>query len=57
MFGPSGCVGVLAFEGRSNRDYDATLQAVATVIAAQVSTAVSAWPAASGPQASTARPA
>ena len=57
MFGPSGCVGVLAFEGRSNRHYDATLQAVATVIAAQVSTAVSAWPAASGPQASAARPA
>ena len=57
MFGPSGCIGVLAFESRSNRDDDATLQAVATVIAAQVSTAVSAWPAASGPQASAARPA
>ena len=57
MFGPSGCIGVLAFESRSNREYDATLQAVATLIAAQVSTAVSAWPAASGPQASAAQPA
>jgi hypothetical protein len=57
MFGPSGCTGVLAFESRSNHEYDTTLQAVATLIAAQVSTAVSAWPAASGPQASAARPA
>jgi hypothetical protein len=57
MFGPSGCIGVLAFESRSNHEYDTTLQAVATLIAAQVSTAVSAWPAASGPQASAARPA
>jgi hypothetical protein len=58
MFGPSGCIGVLAFESRSKREHDATLQAVATLVAAQVSTAVSAWPAAAGPaQASAARPA
>jgi hypothetical protein len=57
MFGPSGCIGVLAFESRSNHEYDTTLQAVTTLIAAQVSTAVSAWPAASGPPASAARPA
>jgi CHASE3 domain sensor protein len=49
MFGPSGCIGVLAFESRSKREHDATLQAVATLVAAQVSTAVSAWPAAAGP--------
>jgi CHASE3 domain sensor protein len=57
MFGPSGCIGVLAFESRSQREYDATMQAIAALIAAQVSTAVSAWPAASAPQASAARPA
>jgi hypothetical protein len=58
MFGPGGCIGVLAFESRSAREYDATLQAIAALIAAQVSTAVSAWPAAaSAPQASAARPA
>jgi len=58
MFGPDGCIGVLAFESRSNRDHDATMQAVAALIAAQVSTAVSAWPtAASAPQPSAARPA
>lgn len=58
MFGPGGCIGVLAFESRPTREYDATLQAIAALIAAQVSTAVSAWPAAaSAPQASAARPA
>ena len=58
MFGPDGCIGVLAFESRSNREHDATMQAVAALIAAQVSTAVSAWPtAASAPQSSAARPA
>jgi GAF domain len=57
MFGPSGCIGVLAFESRLNHEYDTTLQAVTTLIAAQVSTAVSAWPSASGPPASAARPA
>jgi len=58
MFGPDGCIGVLAFESRSKREHDATMQAVAVLIAAQVSTAVSAWPtAASAPQPSAARPA
>jgi len=57
MFGPGGCIGVLAFESRSKHEYDATLQAIAALIAAQVSTAVSAWPAASAPQASAAQPA
>jgi hypothetical protein len=58
MFGPDGCIGVLAFESRSKREHDATMQAVAALIAAQVSTAVSAWPtAASAPQPSAARPA
>jgi len=58
MFGPDGCIGVLAFESRSKREHDATMQAVAALIAAQVSTAVSAWPtAASAPQSSAARPA
>jgi CHASE3 domain sensor protein len=58
MFGPDGCIGVLAFESRSKREHDATMQAVAALIAAQVSTAVSAWPtAASAPHPSAARPA
>ena len=58
MFGPDGCIGVLAFESRSKREHDATMQAVAVLIAAQVSTAVSAWPtAASPPQPTAARPA
>jgi CHASE3 domain sensor protein len=58
MFGPDGCIGVLAFESRSKREHDATMQAVAALIAAQVSTAVSAWPtAASAAQPSAARPA
>jgi CHASE3 domain sensor protein len=58
MFGPDGCIGVLAFESRSKREDDATMQAVAALIAAQVSTAVSAWPTAtSAPQPSAARPA
>ncbi len=58
MFGPDGCIGVLAFESRSKREHDATLQAVAALIAAQVSMAVSGWPAAaSASQPSAARPA
>jgi CHASE3 domain sensor protein len=58
MFGPDGCIGVLAFESRSKREHDATLQAVAALIAAQVSTAVSAWPGtARASQPSAARPA
>jgi CHASE3 domain sensor protein len=58
MFGPDGCIGVLAFESRSKRESDAALQAIAALIAAQVSTAVSSWPAAaSAPQTSAAQPA
>jgi hypothetical protein len=47
MFGPAGCFGVLAVERRS--EPDAAVQAVAGIIAAQLATAVSAWPAASVP--------
>jgi GAF domain-containing protein len=57
MFGPGGCIGVLAFESRSTREHDPTVQAAATLIAAQVATAVSAWPEASSPQGTAARPA
>ena len=47
MFGPTGCIGVLAFESRPRSQNTANLQSLAAVIAAQVATAVSAWPAAS----------
>jgi hypothetical protein len=47
MFGPAGCFGVLAIE--RGGEPDSTVQAVAGIIAAQVATAVSAWPAASSP--------
>jgi hypothetical protein len=57
MFGPNGCIGVLAFESRPSCQHTPSLQAAATVIAAQVATAVSAWPAASVPTPTAARPA
>jgi hypothetical protein len=61
MFGPHGCIGVLAVENRPGCEFDAALQPVTAMIAAQVATAVSAWPAASVsqqvPNASEARPA
>lgn len=47
MFGPAGCVGVLAFEVRHGREQDPAVQAVAAMVAAQLATAVAAWPAAS----------
>ena len=47
MFGPNGCIGVLAFESRPRAQHTQALQALAAVIAAQVATAVSAWPGAS----------
>jgi hypothetical protein len=47
MFGPDGCVGVLTMELRHGRETDATTQAVTSMIAAQLATAVAAWPAAS----------
>jgi hypothetical protein len=47
MFGPQGCIGALAFEVREQRETDADSRAVAALIAAQLATAVAAWPAAS----------
>src|SRR5688572_151072 len=57
MFGPTGCIGVLAFESRLSAQHTPSFQAAATVIAAQVATAVSGWPAASVSTPSAARPA
>lgn len=51
MFGPDGCIGVLAFEVRHGVDRSMSARAVAAMIAAQLATAVSAWPAASAAQA------
>lgn len=39
-----GCIGVLAIEIRHGWEQDAAMQAVATVIAAQLATAVAGWP-------------
>ena len=47
LFGPDACVGVLAIEVRPGREDDPTTRAVAAMIAAQLATAVPAWPAAS----------
>ena len=47
LFGPESCIGVLAIEVRRGRDEDPAAQAVATMVAAQLATSVSAWPAAS----------
>jgi hypothetical protein len=46
MFGPDSCIGVLAAEVRHGREKDAATRAVTTMIAAQLATAVGAWPAA-----------
>lgn len=51
MFGPDACIGVLAAEIRNGRENDAAARAVTAMIAAQLATAVSAWPAASTPPA------
>lgn len=48
MFGPGGCIGVVALEIRRGREQDPAVQAVAALVAAQLATAVAAWPAASG---------
>jgi len=48
MFGPGGCIGVLALEIRRGREQDPAVQAVAAMVTAQLATAVAAWPAASG---------
>ncbi|MBM3819692.1 MAG: hypothetical protein FJW14_11870 [Acidimicrobiia bacterium] len=47
LFGADGCIGVLAAELRAGRETDSSAQAVIALIAAQLSTVVSAWPAAS----------
>jgi hypothetical protein len=47
MFGPDACIGVLAAEVRHGRESDPATQAVTMMIAAQLATAVVAWPAAS----------
>jgi hypothetical protein len=47
LFGPDACIGVLAAEVPPGRDADPTAEAVTALIAAQLSTVVSAWPAAS----------
>lgn len=61
MFGSQGCIGVLAVENRPGCEFDSALQPIAVMIAAQVATAVSAWPAESVsqpvPDTSQARPA
>ncbi|OFW01401.1 MAG: hypothetical protein A3I61_18205 [Acidobacteria bacterium RIFCSPLOWO2_02_FULL_68_18] len=57
MFGPSGCIGVLALEIRHGREQEPAAQAVAAMVAAQLATAVAAWPAASVPPAGVKEPA
>jgi len=54
MFGPSGCVGVLAIELRNGGEADPAIRAVASIFAAQLGGVVGAWPGASaksGPEA------
>ena len=47
MFSPDACIGVLAAEVRHGREDDAETCAVTSLMAAQLATVVSAWPAAS----------
>ena len=47
MFGPAACIGVLTAEVRHGGETDATNRAIASLLAAQLSTVVAAWPAAS----------
>ena len=47
MIGPGGCIGVLAAEVRRGRETDATVQATTAIVAAQLATALAAWPQAS----------
>jgi hypothetical protein len=49
MLSPSGCVGVLAAEVRGGRERDDATQAVATILASQLSGVLAAPPAASTP--------
>jgi hypothetical protein len=56
MFGPDGCIGVLAAEVRQGREGDTSTRAVTVMLAAQLATVVAAWPAASSAPASAAQP-
>jgi hypothetical protein len=47
LFGPDGCVGVLAAEIRHGRESDRDTRAVTSMIAAQLATIVAGWPPAS----------
>ena len=47
LFGPDGCVGVLAAEIRHGREADTDTRAVTSMIAAQLATVVAGWPPAS----------
>lgn len=55
LFGPGGCMGVLALEIRHGHEQDPAVQAVTAMVAAQLATVVAAWPAASLTQAPEAR--
>jgi hypothetical protein len=46
MFGPSGCIGVLAAEVPKGRDTDAATCAVTAILASQLAGILAAWPAA-----------
>jgi hypothetical protein len=50
MFGASGCIGVVTAEVRHGREQDPATRAAAALIAAQLSSAVAAWPAPSASQ-------
>ena len=56
MFGAEGCIGVLAAEVRQGREADTSTRAVTTMLAAQLATVVTAWPAASAAPAAPAAP-
>ena len=47
MLGATGCIGVLAAEVRNGREHDAATRAATSIIASQLATVLSAWPAAS----------
>jgi hypothetical protein len=47
MFGPESCIGVVAAEVRHGREDDPATRAVTVILAAQLATVLSAWPAAS----------
>jgi hypothetical protein len=51
LFTPQTCVGVLALELNRDRPVDTDLAAAASLVGAQLSTIVAAWPAASTPRA------